>query len=147
MNARSSNRNRNAAANRNNNIGFRPASTLRRTRGSVEPESVGPLVLRSVPWCKVQAAARCRAACVRPAKGSEGPAGLVGRTARRPRRAVLSGELASISTATAIAALRLCVGVRTPRRGQSPGGYFTTPAQVLRTARRCRRTLDVLQQP
>jgi acyl carrier protein len=63
VNVRPANRNRNAPANRNNNSGFRPASTLRRT-SFVRPESKGPTTLRSVPGCKVQVAALCRIADV-----------------------------------------------------------------------------------
>jgi hypothetical protein len=39
LNVRSANRNRNEPANRNDNNGFRPASTLRRALALVPPES------------------------------------------------------------------------------------------------------------
>jgi hypothetical protein len=68
----------NVPTNRNTHVGFHPASTLPCPNSQV-------LSLRSVPWCKVQAVVPCRASV--PAKGSSGPAGLVGRKARRPCRA------------------------------------------------------------
>ena len=53
-NVRSANRNNNVPTNRNNNNGFRPASTLpcRNPQG---------FILRSVPGCKVQVVVPCRA--------------------------------------------------------------------------------------
>ena len=77
-NVRSSYRNNNVPANRNNNNGFRPASTL-------PCQNSQALSLRSVPGCKVQVAVPCRASD--PANRSTGPAGLVGRKARTPCRA------------------------------------------------------------
>ena len=77
-NVRSAYRNNNVPANRNNNNGFRPASTL----PCQNPQAS---LLRSVPGCKVQVVVPCRASI--PAKRSSGPAGLVGRKARRPCRA------------------------------------------------------------
>jgi len=96
LNVRSSNRNRNEPANRNNNIGFRPASTLRRACGFVRPESAGPNVPRSVPGCKVQAAALGRAVPDGPAEGSAWPGGS-GRpqgSKAPPGRFVPGGDLA-----------------------------------------------------
>jgi hypothetical protein len=82
-------RNNNQPDNRNNNIGFRVASTLRQTNGSVMPEFAGR-VRTDCPAdcakCKVQAIAPCRAADSS-AEPKTGPAGLVGRKARTPRRA------------------------------------------------------------
>jgi len=80
VNVRSANRNRNAPTNRNNNVGFRPASTLPCQHPQALP------------------CGACQGATSRPpprvapspddtAEGSAGPAGLVGRKARRPRRA------------------------------------------------------------
>ena len=65
-----------------------------------------------------------------PAKGNAGPAGLVGRTARRPRRAVLSREPASISTPISTAALSMVCG-------RSPASPRATPwASLLNTRQR-----------
>ncbi|MEX1028203.1 MAG: hypothetical protein WD049_09395 [Candidatus Paceibacterota bacterium] len=66
-NVRSAYRNNNNPDNRNNNIGFRVASTLRRTLMSVTPESTGQIparaALRSVPSVKSRPSRACRAVC------------------------------------------------------------------------------------
>ena len=76
-NVRSANRNRNAPTNRNNNNGFRPASTLRREAVFRTARIRRRLSSRSVR-CKVQVVVPCRAGQSCPAKRSIGPAGLVG---------------------------------------------------------------------
>ena len=66
QNVRSANRNHNQPDNRNNNNGFRVASTLRQTIESVLPEFVGQ-IRKSCPAerakCKVQAVVPCRTDC------------------------------------------------------------------------------------
>ncbi len=59
-NLRSANRNRNQPGNRNNNIGFRPASTSQQTSAFAQPESVG-ISPSERAKCKVQVVVPCRA--------------------------------------------------------------------------------------
>ncbi len=59
-NVRSAYRNNNNPDNRNNNIGFRVASTLRQTHSFVMPESTGQILARlPCEACLVQSPGRC----------------------------------------------------------------------------------------
>src|SRR5262249_17303742 len=126
QNVRSANRNNNAPANRNNNNGFRPASTLRRTTVFVRPESAGRLTLRSVPGCKVQVTALCRAVLGRPGQRKRRPGGS-GRphgSKAPPGRVVEETGLDQHASRH-----RGPFTVRSPRRGKNRGGPFTIPSQ------------------
>ena len=91
-NARSAYRNNNHPEDRNNNIGFRAASTLRRTSPSLLPEFAGRRFDRApCGACQVQSPGRRPVSDHwSPAESKTGPAGPVGREFRTPRRAIYS---------------------------------------------------------
>ena len=89
-NVRSANRNNNQPTNRNNNIGFRPSSTLR--QATCLPcrnlQAVFGLPAKRAS-AKFRSSSRVGLALCSSAKSTIGPAGLVGRKTRTPCRVIL----------------------------------------------------------
>jgi hypothetical protein len=75
LNLRSADRNRNAPANRNNNNGFRPASTLRWALAFVRPESAGRLTCGACRGAKSRSSPCVAPFSDGPAEGSVWPGG------------------------------------------------------------------------
>ena len=89
-NVRSAYRNNNQPTNRNNNIGFRPSSTLRQDLFSAMPESEGHQRPLECASAKFRSLSRVGRALFRSAKSTIGPTGLVDRKTRTPCRVILS---------------------------------------------------------
>ncbi len=92
-NVRSANRNNNQPDNRNNNNGFRVASTLRQDSFSAMPEFAGGLWTScAVCECKVQVVVPCRAGCVQSGRINSRP----GRSGRSQDSNALPGHFVAL---------------------------------------------------